>query len=102
MNSLPFQKPVRPHRDPKARALYKKRHPVCEGCGKKRSEEVHHLQSRIMSGSDDDENLLALCVGCHRDWTGVNKTRAEWLAAREKRMTDEAVRKVRAALRLDD
>ena len=47
------------------------------------------------------ENLLALCVPCHREWTGVDRTRAEWLAAREKAMDSEAVRKVRIALRLD-
>jgi hypothetical protein len=97
-----FPKPSRPYRSPKARQDYRKRHPVCEGCRKRRSEEVHHLVSRIMSGSDHDSNLLALCHSCHAEWSGINRTRREWLAARQSHMTEEAVTKVRAALGLED
>jgi 5-methylcytosine-specific restriction endonuclease McrA len=86
-------------RDPKALAFYRQTHRVCEGCGSRRSIDVHHLVSRQMGGDDAAENLLALCAApCHREWTGVNRTRAEWLAARTRTMTEEAQAKVRAAL----
>ena len=87
--------------DRKALAFYRQSHFACEGCGSRRSVEAHHLTSRQMGGDDLDENLLALCVPCHREWTGVDRTRAEWLAAREKTMTREAVDKVRRALRAE-
>ena len=99
-DTLPFQKRKR-LRDPKALALYRRQHPRCEGCGKRPSAEVHHLVSRQMGGDDTPDNLLALCaIPCHREWTGVDRTRAEWLAARERTMSEETIIKVKRALRL--
>jgi len=99
---LKFQKPEKPIRDPRARAQYRKSHGRCEACGKRPSAEVHHIRSRQLSGSDDESNLLSLCTSCHRGWTGVDKTRREWLEEHQRTMSDEAQAKVRRALRLED
>jgi cytochrome c553 len=34
--------------------------------------QVHHKQLRSQQGSDDDLNLITLCVGCHE---GVHRSR---------------------------
>ena len=38
---------------------------VCSSCGVGGSLEVHHRQPLSRGGSDDLENLKALCAGCH-------------------------------------
>jgi len=99
MDRLPFAK-EKPFRDAKARAFYKRTHGKCEGCGKRRADDVHHLRSRARGGGDEENNLLALCRHpCHSSWANVNQTRREWLAAREATMTEETIAKVRHALR---
>ena len=37
----------------------------CQGCGKMRHLEVHHLQLRSHGGNDLEANLVTLCVECH-------------------------------------
>jgi len=46
---------------------------------------MHHLIKRSHGGSDDHDNLLELCVDCHRlmheggdDWTGERLTGLQW------------------------
>jgi 5-methylcytosine-specific restriction protein A len=44
---------------------------ICEFCGDKRADEVHHRRNRAMGGSSDPDihavsSLLALCRDCHR------------------------------------
>jgi len=90
----------KPYRDAKARHFYRQRHAVCEACGARRSVEVHHLVSRARGGSDEDENLVALDAKCHREWTGVNRTRRMWFERYAATMSEEAREKVRRALRL--
>ena len=38
----------------------------CQSCGAMSNLEVHHKQFRSHSGHDSKENLITLCVGCHR------------------------------------
>ena len=44
-----------------------KKHPVCERCGAA-STECHHIVPLIYGGTNDAENLSALCSRCHREW----------------------------------
>jgi 5-methylcytosine-specific restriction protein A len=37
----------------------------CQSCGTMSNLEVHHREFRSHSGSDSEENLIALCVACH-------------------------------------
>ena len=37
----------------------------CQFCGSMQHLQVHHLEFRSHSGSDSEENLITLCVGCH-------------------------------------
>lgn len=37
----------------------------CQFCGSMQQLQVHHIQFRSHSGSDSEENLMALCVDCH-------------------------------------
>ncbi|MHB8616307.1 MAG: HNH endonuclease [Candidatus Acidiferrales bacterium] len=39
----------------------------CQNCGSSENLHVHHLQSRGRLGDDTLENLITLCVCCHRD-----------------------------------
>ncbi len=38
----------------------------CQWCGARKNLQVHHLQFRSWSGDDAEENLITLCVDCHR------------------------------------
>ena len=37
----------------------------CQICGTMSNLEVHHKEFRSQSGGDSEENLIALCNGCH-------------------------------------
>jgi 5-methylcytosine-specific restriction endonuclease McrA len=37
----------------------------CQSCGAMSNLEVHHKELRSQSGGDSEENLIALCNGCH-------------------------------------
>lgn len=37
----------------------------CYICGKNTNLHIHHIVPRRLGGSDDIENLVALCSGCH-------------------------------------
>lgn len=98
MAGRPCPKPPKRIRDPRFLASYKRGHPRCEACATARSDDVHHLRSRQMGGSDVPENVLALCRSCHRGWADVNRTRQNWLAQHAATMTDVAWEKVRRVL----
>jgi hypothetical protein len=53
------------------------------GCGSTRNLEVHHRVPLALGGSDDAENLLALCESCHR-WVHEKLTRDITMAYSEK------------------
>jgi 5-methylcytosine-specific restriction endonuclease McrA len=38
----------------------------CQSCGSAMNLEIHHLVRRSQLGSDEFDNLIALCAGCHR------------------------------------
>jgi 5-methylcytosine-specific restriction endonuclease McrA len=38
----------------------------CQSCGTMLNLEVHHKKFRSQSGPDLEENLITLCVDCHR------------------------------------
>ena len=39
----------------------------CQSCGAMSNLEVHHQQHRSQSGDDSEQNLITLCVPCHRN-----------------------------------
>lgn len=109
LDRLPFEKPARRIRDPRALEAYARTHPRCEviGCvaGRRHWLETHHIRSRKMGGSDVPDNLLRLCAGGtdgghHGEWHRVGGR--EFLRRYESKLTDEAREKVRAALRIED
>jgi 5-methylcytosine-specific restriction endonuclease McrA len=38
----------------------------CQACGSMQHLQVHHMQFRSHSGDDSAENLITLCVDCHK------------------------------------
>lgn len=44
-----------------------KKHPICERCGAK-AKECHHIVPLVYGGTNDENNLSALCSMCHREW----------------------------------
>ena len=52
----------------------------CRECGKVGRLEVHHVRPLKDGGSNDLDNLLTLCVGCHKaaHKRPVSAERAEW------------------------
>ncbi len=57
----------------KIRALFLSKHPLCEACKKAGlltpATEVHHIKPVAGGGTDEDENLMALCKPCHSRFT---------------------------------
>jgi len=49
----------------KAIIAYKQQHLNCEACFKPAMAWPHHIRSRGAGGTDEPENLLALCPKCH-------------------------------------
>jgi 5-methylcytosine-specific restriction endonuclease McrA len=43
----------------------------CQSCGTMSNLEVHHRKFRSHSGCDAEENLITLCVDCHRQAHGL-------------------------------
>ena len=43
---------------------------VCRACGSKHGLDVHHVVMRSLGGSDEAENLIALCRDCHQSVHG--------------------------------
>jgi 5-methylcytosine-specific restriction endonuclease McrA len=37
----------------------------CQMCGSMQRLQVHHIQFRSHSGSDEEQNLITLCAECH-------------------------------------
>jgi hypothetical protein len=58
------------------RDRYRCSSPVCH----RRDVTPHHLQFRSAGGSDDDENLAAVCTGCHLFGVHGGRIRAEGTA----------------------
>ena len=46
--------------------LLKQRGSVCESCGFEGYVEMHHIIRAVDGGTFDDDNLVMLCVPCHK------------------------------------
>ena len=46
---------------------YRKIQPICECCKKEMAVDTHHIVPVSKEGSDKDDNLLAVCLGCHAE-----------------------------------
>jgi 5-methylcytosine-specific restriction endonuclease McrA len=47
------------------RQVLERDHWRCQVCGRMQNLEVHHLEFRSQSGSDEEQNLITLCAECH-------------------------------------
>ena len=52
--------------DPMLRAMIEDRDDGCRVCGRRGWLHIHHLVHWEQGGPTDDDNLVALCTGCHR------------------------------------
>lgn len=41
---------------------------TCQKCGRRDRLNIHHIQAVQDDGKDEDNNLITLCVPCHREW----------------------------------
>ena len=55
--------------------VYLRKHPTCEECGQAKSMATDHIKPRALGGSDDWENMRALCSSCHARKTGAEAAR---------------------------
>ena len=55
----------------KRNALIGKRGNKCQMCGATGTLHAHHILPVSKGGSDDDDNLLLVCVACHKKIHGV-------------------------------
>ena len=62
------------HRWKKIRDLYLSHHPLCEQCGEP-GQLVDHIRPLADGGTEEDENLQALCRTCHARKTWDDKRR---------------------------
>ena len=46
----------------------------CQKCGREDSLHVHHIRAVCEEGTNDMDNLIALCSGCHKEWHCVEET----------------------------
>src|SRR3989344_2858505 len=55
----------------------------CEYCGDHYTLDVHHITPRSKGGSNQNNNLIVLCVKCHRmaHGGGISRTRLQSIAA---------------------
>ena len=57
----------------KVRDRYRAAHPLCERCLERGritpTQEVHHIKPLAQGGTNDDDNLTALCTSCHSEIT---------------------------------
>lgn len=72
---------------------------LCEACGMRRAESVHHRKNRSQGGTWDPSNLMHLCGdgtrGCH-GWIGDFPDRARdlgWSVKRDRVSAERAVRR---------
>jgi 5-methylcytosine-specific restriction endonuclease McrA len=73
MSLMKFPKDT-PIRDKKLLASYREKHTLCQRCGSI-GQEIHHIKFKGMGGANVDdrhENLILLCIYCHKEAHGVN------------------------------
>lgn len=50
--------------------VYLAKHRTCEQCGAAKSVATDHIKARALGGTDEWDNMMALCVSCHAKKTG--------------------------------
>lgn len=50
------------------RAAFARDDHACVKCGSSEDLHAHHIQPRDQDGSDEVDNLMTLCGGCHLEW----------------------------------
>ena len=84
---------------------YKKNHPICEKCGATTDIEVHHITPRILGGTDNENNFIALCHKCHREQHAYNHselTKIGIAKAKEAPITDVYISKIDLLQQIQD
>jgi 5-methylcytosine-specific restriction protein A len=67
----------------KIRAHYLKRHPLCEKCeGITPAVLVHHIKALKEGGTNDVDNLMALCNACHEKIHGKDRWKRSEISKR--------------------
>ncbi len=70
-----------PGRKDKISKLFLSKHPLCQQCEKlgklTPATETHHIKPIAEGGSDEDDNLMALCKSCHSRFT-IGETLGKW------------------------
>lgn len=51
---------------PEKSAQFLKAHPICQNRGTAPSTETHHKIPRRLGGTDNEDNLMAVCSKCHK------------------------------------
>lgn len=55
----------------------------CIKCHRCTDLHVHHIRAKVFGGTDENENLITLCVACHEEWHAVETVAdfpfEEWL-----------------------
>ena len=64
----------------RVRARKLARDQICEGCDEQPSRHVDHIQPLDKCGAEyDPANHMALCIPCHTEKTGCDKTGRQWI-----------------------
>lgn len=50
------------------RRIFTRDEATCQKCGRRDHLNIHHIQAVQDGGKDEDNNLITLCVPCHREW----------------------------------
>lgn len=58
---------------------------ICDRCGQAQNVENHHINYRVYGGTDDKENLISLCRGCH-DYRHAKEQVLRAIESHEKRL----------------
>lgn len=53
------------------RAVYARDGRACRKCSRRDALDMHHIQPVVEGGTNEPENLIALCRKCHSEWHHV-------------------------------
>ena len=54
--------------DKQRKRIHQRDQKACRKCGGTQKLEVHHIVPLTEHGTNTDDNLITLCVYCHREW----------------------------------
>lgn len=65
--------------------VFKRDKYYCQKCGRLEALEIHHIVPRVDNGKDILDNLITLCLACHKEWHSLECRSKfpfyKWLAA---------------------